>query len=79
MIKDKKIPYNFKIYDELELSNSSNNIIKLKPNPEILNGNKDLLSNVNDDKDNSIEEYFVTQFDDMEYHEAIKKVHRKFC
>ena len=76
--KEKRKPYNYKIYSEVELSNSSNNVIKLNPNSEIINGNNDLLSSTNIDKEINIEEFLETQFDDMEYDEAIKKDHRKF-
>ena len=78
MSKEKIKPYKYKIYSEVDLSNS-NNVIKLNPNSEIRNGsNNDLLSNINDDKEINIEEFLETQFDDMEYDEAIKKDNRKF-
>ena len=69
--KDNKIPYIYKGHNGEELSNSSNKVIKLNLNHEISNGNNDIKIN--------IEEYLETQFDDMEFDEAIRKDHRKFC
>ena len=35
--------------------------------------------NINDNLDIDIEEYLETQYDDMDYDDAIRKDHRKFC
>ena len=42
---------------------------------------KDLFKEANDDNDitNSIENYLETQYEDMEFNDAIRKDHRTFC
>ena len=71
--KDKKIFYNYNIQSKDESSSNSSNIIfKHK-------SNKDIFKNNDNDIDNSIEKYLETQYDDMEYDDAIKKDKRKFC
>ena len=46
---------------------------------EISNTNNGLLVNLKDDIDINIEEYLETQYDDMDYDNAIRKDDRKFC
>ena len=38
-----------------------------------------VFNNIKDDLDINIKEYLGTQYDDMDYDEAIRKDHRKFC
>ena len=38
-----------------------------------------LFPNINDNLDININEYLETQYDEMDYDEAIRKDHRKFC
>ena len=72
--KEEKIFYNYDkdIKDEFVFSNSSNRIFKLK-------SNKDLSKSAKEDINNTIEKYLETQYEDMEFDDAIKKDKRKFC
>ena len=70
--KNEKIFYGCDMCNKDEFSNSSNRIFKLK-------SNKNLFKEKKDNIDNSIEKYLETQYEDMEYDDAIRKDNRKFC
>ena len=72
--KEEKIFYNYNMYNKDDFSNSSNRDFKIK-------AKKDLFKDANDDNDiaDSIENYLETQYEDMEFDDAIRKDHRTFC
>ena len=78
-LKNNKIPivYNSKNFGDNSYSNSKD-IISVSKNG-LSQSNNYLFMNINDNLDIDIEEYLETQYDDMDYDDAIRKDHRKFC
>ena len=76
--KDKRILYNYKIHNKDESSNSTNRVFNLKSNKDLLKNNNDNFDNI-DNIDIGIEKYLETQYEDMQYDDAIIKDKRKFC
>ena len=77
--KDKRLPYNSNGNLDIGLSNSSRKGLIKEEQPEKLNVNNNLIIETNKDIDINIEDYLETQYDEMEYDEAVRRDHRKFC
>ena len=57
---------------------SGKDLFSERKNP-IPNNYNSIFTNINDDMNININEFLETQLDDMDYDEAIRKDHRKFC
>ena len=65
--------------NNLDFSNSSGKNICSIPKSEFPIGYDNLFLNIKDDIDINMDEYLETEYDDMDYDEAIRKDQRKFC
>ena len=69
--------YNSK--NSIDVSNVSGKELFSLQRKEFSNSLNSLFPNINDNLEINIEEYLETQYEEMDYDEAIRKDHRKFC
>ena len=69
----------YKSKGHFDHSNLSGKNLFYEQNQGISTSNKTLLFDFNDDLHIDIKEYIKTQYEDMDYDEAIRKDHRKYC
>ena len=69
----------FKPKNSIDLSNLSDKNLFSEQKHEISTSRKNLFFDFNDNLNININEYIKTQYEDMDYDEAIRKDHRKFC
>ena len=79
-VKENRIPYVYKPNNDGESSHLSGKGFVQEQKSENPNTNSNFFLNTsNTDFEFNIEEYLQTPFDKMEYDEAVRKDHRKFC
>ena len=69
----------FKTKNSIDFSNLSDKDMFSEQKFQINKSFNGLFPNINDNLDININEYLETQYDEMDYDEAIRKDHRKFC
>ena len=77
--KIEEIDSNNKVKNEIDFSYISNKELMFEKKNQNKNSYKSLFLNINSNIDINLGEYLETQYDEMDYDEAIRKDHRKFC
>ena len=77
--KNNHVDYIYKSKNHKDVSYSSEKLFVSQLKSQAKNDYNNLLFNINDNLNININEYIENQYDEMDYDEAIRKDHRKFC
>jgi len=77
--KNYQVDYIYKSKNHKDFSYSSEKFFVSQQKSQVKNDYDNLFFNINDNLDININDYIKNQYDEMDFDEAIRKDHRKFC